>query len=134
MPEPNTPPPTLPTTSYTLSSAMERIERLTALLADYEEANSLLQRQLTAALSADHTPLLHVGTGTWQRVLAAKSIRLMYLTQETLQGSSIIAQKGGWAAMADDTALTDWLPEEEALSQFDAMKAAWLAALEPPAK
>ena len=134
MPAKPEPPPSGPNKNLPALSDAERIERLTALLAEYEEANSLLQRQLTAALSADHTPLLSVGTGTWERVLAAKSIRLMYLAQETLQSSSIIAQNGGWAVMADGTALTGWLPEAEALAEFKKMKAAWLAALEPPQK
>ena len=130
--EPPEPPTGAPNESWMPSYARERIEQLVAAVAELETANDSLDRQLTSALAAEHTPILMYGEGTWQRSLNARSIKVLFLTPEIVPNSYPPRQSGKWAVMADETSLTDWLPEEEALTEYARAQTAWIVALEPP--
>ena len=113
-------------------SDTERIEQLLAGVAEVEAANDSLQRQLESALAAEHTPVLVYGSGTWQRTLNARSIKVLYMLEEPIPNTVPQRYSGKWAIFADETSLTAWLEEPEALEQYAKAQAAWVAALEPP--
>ena len=107
-------------------------EQLTQQVEHLRQENAALQSQLSAVLAAEHTPLLHYGEGTWQRTLNARSIKVLFLAQETIRGT--IPPEYEYAIMADETFLTQYLTRDQALAEYDQARAAWLAALEPPAR
>ena len=107
-------------------------EQLTQQTEQLRQENAALQSQLSSVLEAARTPILNYGEGMGQRSLNARSIKIMFLVEEVVSNSYPPVGSGRWSVMADETHLTDFLNETEALEEFTKARGAWITALEPP--
>ena len=121
-----------PSLSDSTEELLSLTEQLSERIVQLEQANSQLQAQLASVLAAEHTPLLHYGEGTWQRTLNARSIKVLFLAEQTVRNT--IPPVSEYAIMADETFLTNYLPPEQAMQEYNQARAAWMAALEPPTR
>ena len=106
-------------------------EQLQQQTEQLRQENAALQLQLSSALEAVRTPILNYGEGVGQLSLNARSIKIMFMVEEIVENSYPPAGSGRWAVMADETHLTNFLDETEALEEFANARAAWITVLEP---